>query len=78
LPSWESSGGLPEGPAQSWSRLPVSHIAVSPVLVGGLIHIGDYWTILTALNPIDALWFITHAGWPIDRPGRCLPDSDGC
>jgi KUP system potassium uptake protein len=30
---------------------------------GGLIHIGDDWTILEALNPINALWFITHAGW---------------
>ncbi|PZQ45553.1 MAG: potassium transporter Kup [Rhodovulum sulfidophilum] len=29
---------------------------------GGLIHIGDDWTILAALNPINALWFITHAG----------------
>jgi KUP system potassium uptake protein len=30
---------------------------------GGLIHIGDGWTILQALNPVNALWFITHAGW---------------
>ena len=30
---------------------------------GGLIHIGDDWAILEALNPINALWFITHAGW---------------
>jgi KUP system potassium uptake protein len=30
---------------------------------GGMIHIGDDWTILEALNPINALWFITHAGW---------------
>ncbi|MGL3606425.1 potassium transporter Kup [Rhizobium sp. G187] len=30
---------------------------------GGLIHIGDDWTILAALNPGKALWFITHAGW---------------
>ncbi len=30
---------------------------------GGLIHIGDDWTILEALNPINAFWFITHAGW---------------
>ncbi|MCY1229835.1 Low affinity potassium transport system protein kup [compost metagenome] len=30
---------------------------------GGLIHIGDDWTILEALNPINALWFVTHAGW---------------
>lgn len=30
---------------------------------GGLIHIGDDWTILQALNPINAFWFITHAGW---------------
>ncbi|KSV93157.1 potassium transporter Kup [Sinorhizobium sp. GL28] len=30
---------------------------------GGLIHIGDDWTILQALNPINALWFVTHAGW---------------
>jgi KUP system potassium uptake protein len=30
---------------------------------GGLIHIGDEWRILKALNPINALWFITHAGW---------------
>ncbi len=30
---------------------------------GGLIHIGDDWTILEALNPLNALWFITHAGW---------------
>lgn len=30
---------------------------------GGLIHIGDDWSILAALNPINALWFITHAGF---------------
>lgn len=30
---------------------------------GGLIHIGDDLTILEALNPIKALWFITHAGF---------------
>ncbi len=30
---------------------------------GGLIHIGDHWRILAALNPVNALWFITHAGW---------------
>ncbi|MCW0021422.1 potassium transporter Kup [Rhizobium sp. BT-226] len=30
---------------------------------GGLIHIGDDWTILDALNPLNAFWFITHAGW---------------
>ena len=30
---------------------------------GGLIHIGDDWTILKALNPINALWFISHAGF---------------
>ncbi len=30
---------------------------------GGLIHIGDDWTILESLNPVNALWFITHAGW---------------
>ncbi|MDH4438959.1 MAG: potassium transporter Kup [Rhizobium sp.] len=30
---------------------------------GGLIHIGDDWTILEALNPVNAFWFITHAGW---------------
>ncbi|MEI3853878.1 MULTISPECIES: potassium transporter Kup [Ensifer] len=30
---------------------------------GGLIHIGDDWTILQAINPINALWFVTHAGW---------------
>ncbi|MGI2032704.1 potassium transporter Kup [Rhizobium panacihumi] len=29
---------------------------------GGIIHISDDWTILEALNPINALWFITHAG----------------
>lgn len=29
---------------------------------GGLIHIGDDLTILQALNPLNALWFITHAG----------------
>ncbi|MDO1582215.1 potassium transporter Kup [Rhizobium oryzicola] len=29
---------------------------------GGLIHIGDNWMILQALNPLNALWFITHAG----------------
>jgi len=29
---------------------------------GGLIHIGDNLTILQALNPLNALWFITHAG----------------
>ena len=30
---------------------------------GGLIHIGDDFTILLALNPLNALWFITHAGF---------------
>jgi len=30
---------------------------------GGLIHVGDDWRILEALNPINALWFITHAGF---------------
>jgi KUP system potassium uptake protein len=30
---------------------------------GGLLHIGDDYTILEALNPINALWFITHAGF---------------
>lgn len=30
---------------------------------GGLIHIGDDYTILAALNPMNALWFITHAGF---------------
>ena len=30
---------------------------------GGLIHISDDWTILEALNPVNALWFISHAGW---------------
>lgn len=30
---------------------------------GGLIHIGDNWAILQALNPLNALWFITHAGF---------------
>jgi KUP system potassium uptake protein len=29
---------------------------------GGLIHIGDDLKILEALNPLNALWFITHAG----------------
>jgi KUP system potassium uptake protein len=29
---------------------------------GGLIHIGDDWKILEALNPLNALWFVTHAG----------------
>jgi len=29
---------------------------------GGLIHLGDDLTILEALNPLNALWFITHAG----------------
>lgn len=31
---------------------------------GGLFHIGDDLTILEALNPINALLFVTHAGWP--------------
>ena len=30
---------------------------------GGLLHIGDDYTILEALNPVNALWFITHAGF---------------
>lgn len=30
---------------------------------GGMIHIGDDWTVLKALNPVNALWFLTHAGW---------------
>ena len=29
---------------------------------GGLIHIADDWTILQALNPLNALMFLTHAG----------------
>jgi len=29
---------------------------------GGLIHIADDWTILQALNPLNALTFLTHAG----------------
>ena len=30
---------------------------------GGLLHIGDDATILQALNPLNAFWFITHAGF---------------
>jgi KUP system potassium uptake protein len=30
---------------------------------GGLLHIGDDYAILEALNPLNALWFITHAGF---------------
>ncbi|MBB6510521.1 K+ transporter [Rhizobium soli] len=30
---------------------------------GRMIHIGDDLTILEALNPVNALWFVTHAGW---------------
>ncbi|MCJ9719991.1 potassium transporter Kup [Agrobacterium sp. SHOUNA12C] len=30
---------------------------------GGLFHIGDDLTILQALNPINALLFVTHVGW---------------
>jgi KUP system potassium uptake protein len=30
---------------------------------GGLVHIGDDFTILQALNPVNAVWFITHAGF---------------
>ncbi len=30
---------------------------------GGLLHIGDDTTILQALNPLNALWFISHAGF---------------
>ena len=30
---------------------------------GGLLHIGDDFTILQALNPVNAVWFITHAGF---------------
>jgi KUP system potassium uptake protein len=30
---------------------------------GGLLHIGDDYTILQALNPANAFWFITHAGF---------------
>jgi KUP system potassium uptake protein len=29
---------------------------------GGILHIGDDWAILEALNPLYAFWFITHAG----------------
>lgn len=29
---------------------------------GGVIHIADDWTILKALNPLNALMFLTHAG----------------
>ncbi|SER92291.1 potassium transporter Kup [Rhizobium sp. NFR03] len=30
---------------------------------GGILHIGDDYTILEALNPVNAVWFITHAGF---------------
>jgi KUP system potassium uptake protein len=42
---------------------PITVVWFLAMAAGGLIHIGDDWTILQALNPINALWFITHAGW---------------
>jgi len=30
---------------------------------GGLLHISDDYEILQALNPLNAIWFITHAGF---------------
>ncbi|OJF94936.1 potassium transport protein Kup [Pararhizobium antarcticum] len=30
---------------------------------GGLLHISDDYQILNALNPLNAIWFITHAGF---------------
>ncbi len=30
---------------------------------GGLLHISDDYQILQALNPVNAIWFITHAGF---------------
>jgi KUP system potassium uptake protein len=41
---------------------PVTVVWFIAMAWGGLIHIGDDWTILQALNPLNALWFITHAG----------------
>ena len=29
---------------------------------GGLLHVSDNWAILQALNPLNALWFVTHTG----------------
>ncbi|MCT7664589.1 potassium transporter Kup [Shinella kummerowiae] len=41
---------------------PVTVVWFLAMAWGGLIHIGDNLTILKALNPLNALWFITHAG----------------
>jgi KUP system potassium uptake protein len=41
---------------------PVTVVWFLAMAWGGAIHIGDNLTILQALNPLNALWFITHAG----------------
>jgi KUP system potassium uptake protein len=42
---------------------PITAVWFLAMAWGGIIHVKDDWTILQALNPVNALWFITHAGW---------------
>ncbi|MBY5736054.1 potassium transporter Kup [Rhizobium leguminosarum] len=41
---------------------PITVLWFLAMAAGGLIHIGDDWRILEALNPINALSFLAHAG----------------
>ena len=41
---------------------PITVVWFLVMAIGGLVHIGDDWRILEAINPIHALRFITHAG----------------
>ncbi len=42
---------------------PITVIWFLAMAWGGLLHIGDDYTILQAFNPVNAIWFITHAGF---------------
>ncbi|WP_337270679.1 potassium transporter Kup [Oryzifoliimicrobium ureilyticus] len=42
---------------------PITAIWFLAMAWGGIIHVKDNWAILHALNPVNALWFITHVGW---------------
>jgi KUP system potassium uptake protein len=41
---------------------PITIVWFLVMAIGGIIHIGDDWTILQALNPVNAFEFIIHAG----------------
>ncbi len=42
---------------------PVTVVWFVALAWGGLLHISDDYQILQALNPVNAVWFITHAGF---------------